>query len=91
VEQDKVNEGARLSQLTLAPGWTEFLKICEDEYEHAFICLMKGEDPYARGAMKAIETVLGKVQDGIKFGYEMRKKLLEKATRPGKGTETFIY
>ena len=91
MDQDKINEGARLSQLQQAPGWSEFIKICEEEYETAFNCLMKGEDEYARGAMRCIENLLSKVQDGIKFGYSMRKKILERSVHPEKSQETFIY
>lgn len=91
MDQDKINEGARMSQLQLAPGWAEFLKICEDEYERAFVELMKGENPHSRGTMQAIQNILSKVQDGVKFGYEMRKKILDKAVHPEKGQETFIY
>ena len=89
--QDKINEGARLSQLRQAPGWAEFIKICEEEYETAFNCLMKGEDEYARGAMRCIENLLGKVQDGVKFGHQMRLKILEKKVHPEKESGTFIY
>jgi hypothetical protein len=53
--------------------------------------LMKGENPHSRGTMQAIQNILSKVQDGVKFVYEMRKKILDKAVHPEKGQEQEVY
>lgn len=75
----------RLSALTTMKEWDEVLLIAQDEFESAFTKLMEGshEDVLeGRGTMKAIENILSKIHNDIRYGKECRKRLYAKMVKP---------
>lgn len=73
--------GQRLKTLTQMAEWSEFLAIVKEEYDTNWKKLMKSEDSEARGALKAIDRILSKVQDNKKFGESCAKELWDRTNQ----------
>jgi hypothetical protein len=81
----------RLSAITGMKEWGEVILIVQEEFESAFTKILGGshEDVLeGRGAMKAIENILSKIHNDIKYGQECRKRLYSKMVKPLQHTDS---
>jgi hypothetical protein len=81
----------RLSALTQMKEWEEVLLIMTDEFEGAFQKMISGshEDVLeGRGGIKAVENILSKIHNDIKYGQECRKRLYSKMVKPLQHTDS---
>lgn len=80
-EKDAQLRGQRLAVVTGLPEWQEVIEVFKKEFDASFLKIMKGNEQEvweARGAISAIDRILSKVADNIKFGADCRARIWNK-------------